>query len=144
MNPEHFVDNGTAYAMVLRLAQPVNTASCYRLIEFMRNGEAVLVNMELIADDNEVSRCLDLLYGAAFAMGCAFTRVAVRCMYLITPRSVDVLSYASMEGLAQRDSAYRWPGSDRSNPQDPANGGAVASGMTGSMPAAQAGAGYYY
>lgn len=74
----------------------------------------MLVNMELIRDDAEVGRCLDLLYGAAFAMGCAFTRVAVQCLYLITPRSVEVLSYASMEGLSQRDAAHRWPGTTAS------------------------------
>ena len=119
LNPNHFVDNGTAYAMVMRLAQPLNTARCYRLIEFMRNGETVLVNTELIQDEAEVSRCLDLLYGAAYAMNCVFTRVSLRSLYLITPRSVEVLPYASMEGMAQRDNAARWPGSDPSNPQDP-------------------------
>lgn len=119
MNQGDFVDaNGTAYRMVLRMAQPRYTSSCYRIIEFMRNGEAVLVNTEQIKEDREVTRCLDLIYGASYALNCACTRAASRCLYVITPRDVNVLPYASLEDMNQRDAAQRWPGSDPSNPKD--------------------------
>lgn len=119
MNQDHFVDeNGTAYSMVLRIAQPLSTSTCYRMIEFMRNGEAVLVNTEMIQDDQEMTRCLDLLFGAAYAMNFSYTRVASRCLYLVSPRSVNVMPYASVEKIHQVDSAVRWPGSDPTNPED--------------------------
>ena len=120
MNQQNFVDqNGTAYSMSIRLAQPLSTSRCYRIIEFMRNGETVLVNTELITDEAESDRCLDLLFGAAYAMDCTFTRVAARCLYLIAPRTVQVQSYASLTDMNQKDNAQRWPMSDPSNPQDP-------------------------
>ena len=47
--PNVFVgDNGVGYRHVERLTQPVSASTCYRLIEFMRNGESVIVNTELI------------------------------------------------------------------------------------------------
>lgn len=119
MNQGGFVDeNGTAYRMVMRLAQPLSTSKCYRIIEFMRNGETVLVNTEMIKEDREVTRCLDLLYGASYALNCTCTRAASRCLYVISPRDVHVLPYASLEDLNQRDAAQRWPGSDPANPRD--------------------------
>ena len=143
MDPRNFVGaDGTAYAMAIRLTQPLSTSRCYRIIEFMRNGEAVLVNMELMQDAIECDRCLDLLYGAAYAMGYTFTRVANRVLYLIAPQTVNVQAYASINDIAQRDNASRWPGSDPSNPLDGSWLRAPQQGQAGAarMGAAQAGA----
>lgn len=74
--------------------------------------------MELIPEALECDRCLDLLFGAAYAMGYTFTRVANRTLYLIAPQTVNVETYASLNDLTQRDNAGRWPGSDPSNPMD--------------------------
>ena len=112
--PGTFVsEDGSAFRMVERLAQPVSAASCYRLIEFMRNGESIIVNTELIRDEYEVTRCLDLLYGAAFTMGYTFTRIASRSIYLISPASVMVMPYESLRQLNEQDAAQRWPGSTK-------------------------------
>ena len=102
---------GEGYRHIERLAQPLSTASCYRIIEFMRNGESVIVNVDGIPDDREKQRCLDLLYGAAFTMQCSFTRVATKSIYLIAPQTVHVMLYENLRQLNEEDSARRWPGS---------------------------------
>jgi FtsZ-interacting cell division protein YlmF len=109
----YVADDGTAFRMVERLAQPVSAASCYRLIEFMRNGESIIVNTELIHDEYEITRCLDLLYGAAFTMGYTFTRISSRSIYLISPANVMVMPYESLRQLNEQDAAQRWPGSTK-------------------------------
>lgn len=101
--------DGVAYTHVERLAQPLSVSSCFRLIEFMRNGESIIVNLELINDENERSRCLDMLCGAAFTMQCTFNRVASRCIYLIAPSTVQVLPYESIRQLSEDDQNVRWP-----------------------------------
>lgn len=101
--------DGVAYSHVERLAQPLSVATCFRLIEFMRNGESIIVNLELVPDENERTRCLDMLCGAAFTMQCTFNRVASRCIYLIAPSTVQVLPYESIRQLSEQDAEERWP-----------------------------------
>ena len=104
--PGSFVDqNGVAYVHVERIAQLVSVSACFRIIEFMRNGESVIVNTESIASDADVQRCLDMLSGAAFTLGCTLTRITqVRRAYLIAPNNVMVMEDAAMS---------RWSDSDR-------------------------------
>jgi len=117
-NQNRFVDeNGTAYNMMIRLAQPTTTAKCYRLIEFMRAGEMVLVNLEKVQNAQECDRCLDLLFGAAYAMDCNYTRVAERCVYLITPRSVGIQAFKGLSDMSRKDIETHWPGSNAANEQ---------------------------
>ncbi len=111
--PNMFVGNdGTAYRHVERLTQPMSASTCYRLIEFMRNGESVIVNTELIRDERENQRCLDLLYGAAYTMNCTFTRISARSIYLIAPATVTVIAYESIRQMNEQDAAVRWPGAE--------------------------------
>ncbi len=110
--PGNYVDNeGNAYSHVERLAQPLSTASCFRLIEYMRNGETIIVNTESIADERENNHCLDILYGAAFSMGYHFTKISNLRIYLISPRSVNVIPYGPIKQLSDEDLLRRYPGS---------------------------------
>ena len=87
--PGQFVhEDGKSYSHVERLAQPLSASSCFRLIEFMRNGESIIVNTELIQDERENAHCLDLLYGAAFTMGYTFTKISRLRIYLISPANI--------------------------------------------------------
>ena len=103
--PGSFVDqNGNAYVHVERIAQLVSVSACFRIIEFMRNGESVIVNTESIASDADVQRCLDMLSGAAFTLGCTLTRITqVRRAYLIAPGSVMVMEDAAMSRWSDND-----------------------------------------
>lgn len=111
-------EEGAPYSMTLRVAQITGIASCYRLLEFMQNNETVIVNAEQITDAMEASRCMDMLFGAAYAMNQNFERIASRMIYLIAPRHVHVLPYESMLHLSQQDIERRWPGSARASGQE--------------------------
>ncbi|MCR4882588.1 MAG: cell division protein SepF [Clostridiales bacterium] len=110
--PGQFVhEDGVAYTHVERLAQPLSSSSCFRLIDFMRNGESIIVNTELIQDERENSHCLDLLYGAAFTMGYTFTKISRLRIYLISPANICVLPYGTIKQLNDEEVSRRWPGS---------------------------------
>ena len=112
--PGNFVgEDGTAFAHLERIAMLSNVGSCYRIIEFMRNGESVIVNTEQVTDQAECQRCLDLLYGACFAMKCSFTRIASRSIYLLAPATVMVKPYDTIRRMSDQDVNARWPENDR-------------------------------
>lgn len=111
-------EHGNAFSMVLRVAQITGVPSCYRLIEFMQNSEAMIVNAEQIADVMEANRCMDLLFGAAYAMNQNFVRISGKMIYLVAPRSMQVLPFDSMLYMSQQDVERRWPGANRSAAQE--------------------------
>lgn len=112
--PGSYVDqNGSVYRIVIRVAQITGVASCYRLIEFMQNNEAMIVNAEQITDPMEVNRCMDLLFGAAYAMEQNFVRVSGKMIYLITPPQVQVSPFDSLRRMSEDDMERRWPGANR-------------------------------
>lgn len=113
--PNTFVgDDQQAYRHSERIAVVTTVSTCYRLIEFMRNGESIIVNTEQITDEVENQRCLDLLYGAAYAMRCSFTRIASQSIYLIAPSYVLVQPYDTIDRMSEQDINHRWPGSRQS------------------------------
>ena len=82
---ESYVVDGNAYKLILRVAQITGVPSCFRVIEFMYNNEAVIVNAEQITDLVEADRCMDLIFGAACAMKQRLMRVSGKQIYVITP-----------------------------------------------------------
>lgn len=107
--PGNFVgDDGRAFSHCERVAIVNNLNMCYKVMEYMRNGESVVFVTEQIADEDELQRCLDLLYGAAFAMNYSFTKVSSRSIYLLTPASVLVIPYQAVRQMSSQDSMARW------------------------------------
>ena len=115
--PGAFVGNdGRAYSHVERLALVTQVPSCYRIIEFMRNGESVIVNTEMINDPAETDRCLDMLYGAARALGCTLTRISSQKeIYLLSPETVMVVPYDGIRRMSDQEINARWPDPDAMN-----------------------------
>jgi len=109
MNGVTVGQDGTAYRHSMRVAQITTVPDCYRLVAFMRSGESVLVNLDEMNETEEMGRCLDLLYGAAYALQCTFTRVANRCLYLITPADILVQPYEAIAEESDREIDARWP-----------------------------------
>lgn len=109
MNGVTVGQDGTAYRHSMRVAQITTVPDCYRLVAFMRSGESVLVNLDEMNETEEMGRCLDLLYGAAYALQCTFTRVANRCLYLITPADILVQPYDAIAEESDREIDARWP-----------------------------------
>ena len=84
--------NGKAYRHVERAAQLVSREACYDIIDIMKNGESVVVNIESIQSAQEVQHCVDLLSGAAYTLGCSITKLSAQSkVYLIAPNTVQVL-----------------------------------------------------
>lgn len=82
---------GRAYRHVERIVQLTGLRQCFRIMEYMRNGESVVVITENIANMAEVQRCQDLLSGAAFSLNCSMTKLSSqRYNFLIAPNAVYV------------------------------------------------------
>ena len=101
--PGNYVDGSRAYVHVERITQLVSFQACYRIIEFMKNGESVIVNTESIPNEAEVIRCIDMLSGAAYTLGCSITKITtVKRAYLISPPTVQVLADVFIKRMSDR------------------------------------------
>ena len=99
-------DNGMAYTHLERVVQLVSVSACFRVMEFMRNRESIIVNTESIASEADTQRCLDLLAGAAFTLDSSMTKITqLKHAYLIAPNSVLVMADVAVKNWANRDSA---------------------------------------
>ena len=114
---ESFVVDGNAYKMVFRVAQITGVPSCFRVIEFMYNNEAVIVNAEQVTDLVEADRCMDLIFGAACAMQQRLMRVSGKQIYLITPPQIYVAPFEQLRRFGMEDIERRWPGALQANMQ---------------------------
>ncbi len=120
---DSFVVDGNAYKLVMRVAQITGVPSCFRVIEFMYNNEAVIVNADAVTDVVEADRCMDLIFGAACAMKLRLMRVSGKQIYLITPPQVYVAPFEALRRAGMADIEDRWPGALQSSmqPQQPVN-----------------------
>ena len=112
-----YVVDGNVYKMVVRVAQITGVPSCFRVIEFMYNNEAVIVNAEQVTDLVEAARCMDLIFGAACAMKQRLMRVSGKQIYLITPPQVSVIPFDHLGRAAMQDIERNWPGALQANMQ---------------------------
>ena len=65
--------------------------SCYEAIEFMKDGETLIVMLDAIANESESIRCQDMLAGAAFTLGCSVRLLPGARIVLIAPEGVKIL-----------------------------------------------------
>lgn len=114
---DSYVVDGNAYKLIFRVAQITGVPSCFRVIEFMYNNEAVIVNAEQITDLVEADRCMDLIFGAACAMKQRLMRVSGKQIYLITPPQVYVAPFEPLRRAGMADIERRWPGAMQSGAQ---------------------------
>ncbi|MBR6667279.1 MAG: cell division protein SepF [Clostridia bacterium] len=114
---DSYVVDGNAYKLIFRVAQITGVPSCFRVIEFMYNNEAVIVNAEQITDLVEADRCMDLIFGAACAMKQRLMRVSGKQIYLITPPQVYVAPFEGLRRAGMADIERRWPGAMQANMQ---------------------------
>ncbi len=114
---DSYMVDGNAYKMIFRVAQITGVPSCFRVIEFMYNNEAVIVNAEQVTDLVEADRCMDLIFGAACAMKQRLIRVSGKQIYLITPPQVYVAPFEGLRRAGMADIERRWPGAMQSGMQ---------------------------
>lgn len=93
---------------LIRITQLHSVQQCYRIIEFMRDREVLVVNTEPIASDQEVQRCVDMISGAAFTLSCSLTRITrAERAYLIVPSGMDALAEYQFHGMTDQDVVRR-------------------------------------
>ncbi len=132
--PGDYVTEDGGYKLVFRVAQITGVTSCFRVIEFMHNNEAVVVNAEMITDHVEATRCMDLIFGAACAFGQRLIRVSGKQIYLITPPQVRVEPFENILRAGMDDIARRWPGARQMNMNFTVPHRPVAQGGFGAQP----------
>jgi len=64
---------------------------CTKVIEYIKTNASVFLNMEYIANENERQRCVDMLSGAAYTLGCQLHKISNRGIYLIASPYVRVM-----------------------------------------------------
>lgn len=101
--------DGRQYLHTLRIAQITGVPDCYVLMQSMRNNETVVVNLDMVPDPAEIDRCLDLLFGASYALQCQFHHVSTRNIYLLTPATVQVESAENLRRRSEYEAENRWP-----------------------------------
>ena len=101
--------DGREYLHTVRVGQITGVPDCYALMQCMRNNETVVVNLDLVPDPTEIDRCLDLLFGASYALQCKFHRISSRNLYLLTPATVQVETAENLRHRTEYEAENRWP-----------------------------------
>ena len=101
--------DGREYLHTVRVAQITGVPDCYVLMQSMRNNETVVVNLDMVPDPMEIDRCLDLLFGASYALQCQFHHVSTRNIYLLTPATVQVETAENLRRRSDYEAENRWP-----------------------------------
>ncbi len=73
----------TEYVLLLR-----SRNECTTIIQYIKTNASVFLDMEFIASDTERQRCVDMLSGAAYTLGCQINRISARGIYLISSPTV--------------------------------------------------------
>ena len=92
--------DGMVYAHVEYIVQLCSRNECRKVIDYIRTNASVFLNMETIADASERQRCVDMLSGAAYALGCSLNKISPRGVYLISSPSVRVVMDNATQKLA--------------------------------------------
>lgn len=80
------------YVMLLR-----SRNECTKVIEYIKTNASVFMNMEYIANESERQRCVDMLSGAAYTLGCQLHKISNRGIYLIASPTVRVMIDPAMK-----------------------------------------------
>ena len=101
--------DGREYVHTVRVAQITGVPDCYALMHSMRNNETVVVNLDMVPDAAEIDRCLDLLFGASYALQCQFNHISTRNIFLLTPATVQVEFAENLRRRNEYEADNRWP-----------------------------------
>ena len=82
---------GMVYAHVEYIMYLYKRDECRKVIERIRSNASVFLNMEAIEQISDRQRCVDILSGAAYALGCKLNKLSNNGIYLISSPSVHVV-----------------------------------------------------
>ena len=89
--------DGSVYAHVEYVVLLRSRNECKDVIAYIKANASVFLNMEFIASDSERQRCVDMLSGAAYTLGCSLNKISPRGIYLISSPSVRVVLDPAMQ-----------------------------------------------
>lgn len=120
--------DGSVYAHVEYIVLLRSRNECKDVIAYIKTNASVFLNMEFIASDSERQRCVDMLSGAAYTLGCALNKISPRGIYLISSPSVRVVLDPAMQKFSSAPEAqgfaarqrYEGEGYAYGYPQQPA------------------------
>ena len=81
---------------------------CTKVIEYIKTNASVFLNMEYIANQGERQRCVDMLSGAAYTLGCQLHKISNRGIYLIASPYVRVMIDPAMKRFASTPEAQQF------------------------------------
>ncbi len=90
-----------AYTHVEYIVFLRNRDECRRVISYMKADASVFLNMEFIASDSDRQRCVDMLSGAAYTLGCNLSKLSASGIYLISAACVKVVHDSSAQGYGE-------------------------------------------
>lgn len=92
--------NGLTYTHVEYVVLLRSRNECKDVIGYIKTNASVFLNMEFIASDSERQRCVDMLSGAAYTLGCALNKISPRGIYLISAPTVKVILDPSIQNAS--------------------------------------------
>lgn len=92
--------DGGAYTHTEHVVLLRSRNECKNIIEYIKANASVFLNMEFIASDAERQRCVDMLSGAAYTLGCHLNKISPRGIYLISAPTVYVVIDSAMQKVA--------------------------------------------
>ena len=87
----HSPDAGSSFTHVEHIMAITSLQSCYEAIECMKNGETLIVTLDVLGSEGESIRCQDMLAGAAFTLQCSVRTLAGVGVVVIAPAGVKML-----------------------------------------------------
>ena len=93
---------GSSYTHVEHILAITSLRSCYEAIECMKNGETLIVTLDVLGSEGERIRCQDMLAGAAFTLGCSVRTLQSAGIVVIVPQGVKILPEQQAPTYAQR------------------------------------------
>lgn len=134
---------GNLYAHVEYIVLLRSRNECTKVIEYIKANASVFLNMEFIANDSERQRCVDMLSGAAYTLGCRLSKISQRGIYLISSPSVYVVvdpamqKYTGAPETQSYTSAYTGPGAQQTAAYRPQQTSAYPAQQTSAYTAVQ-------
>ena len=148
-------DAGNSFTHVEHILAITSLRSCYEAIECMKNGETLIVTLDVLGSEGERIRCQDMLAGAAFTLGCSVRTLQSAGIVVIVPQGVKILpeqqapAYSQYQPQPVPVQEEYTPRRERRSSQNPVgweNAGARGQSYnpyTGAMPAAAGDYGMY-
>lgn len=93
--------DGSVYAHVEYIVLLRSRNECKDVIAYIKTNASVFLNMEFIASDSERQRCVDMLSGAAYTLGCNLSKLSASGIYLISAACVKVVHDSSAQGYGE-------------------------------------------